>query len=115
MVSEDALQGSSASSPTRPDERADERADLYLTIDLLDAARGMAEVEDTLGRSFELPAGWLPGAAEGAAYRVQLREGGVQFQPLPGGAREIRERSKQTLLAFSDEHDDDNAASPERP
>jgi|GEM_PF-2172236 len=77
-----------------------------LTIDVLDPDSGMAEVEDDQGRSFELPAAWLPGAAEGLAYRVVVRAGGLDFTPLEGGARALRERSKQTLLEFSDEHDD---------
>lgn len=77
-----------------------------LTIDVLDPESGMAEVEDDQGRNFELPAAWLPAAAEGMAYRVQVAADGVRFEALPGGARELRERSKQTLLEFSDEHDD---------
>ncbi|WP_424950393.1 hypothetical protein [Deinococcus sp.] len=81
-----------------------------LTIDVLDQASGMAEVEDDQGRSFELPAEWLPGAAEGLAYRVTVHPGGVDFSPLTGGARTLRERSKQTLLEFSDQHDSDQAA-----
>ncbi|WP_407540794.1 hypothetical protein Q0M94_05190 [Deinococcus radiomollis] len=76
-----------------------------LTIDVLDEDSGMAEVEDDQGRSFELPAEWLPAAAEGLAYRVTPHPGGVNFSPLTGGARELRERSKQTLLEFSDEHE----------
>ena len=78
-----------------------------LTIDVLDEDSGMAEVEDDQGRSFELPAEWLPAAAEGLAYRVTPHPGGVNFSPLTGGARELRERSKQTLLEFSDEHEPD--------
>ena len=81
-----------------------------LTIDLLDADSGMAEVEDDQGRSFELPAEWLPAAAEGLAYRVTTHPGGVNFSPLVGGARELRERSKQTLLEFSDEHEPSGAS-----
>ncbi len=77
----------------------------FLTVEVLDAESGMAEVEDDSGRSFELPAAWLPGAAEGRAYRVEPRPDGPRFIPLEGGARELRERSKQTLLAFSDEHE----------
>ncbi len=76
-----------------------------LTIDVLDEDSGMAEVEDDQGRSFELPAEWLPAAAEGLAYQVTIHSGGVNFSPLTGGARELRERSKQTLLEFSDEHE----------
>ena len=75
-----------------------------LTIDVLDPDTGMAEVEDDQGRNFELPAAWLPGAAEGLAYRAVPHAGGVSFSLLAGGARELRERSKQTLLDFSDEH-----------
>jgi hypothetical protein len=81
-----------------------------LTIDVLDQGSGVAEVEDDQGRSFELPAEWLPAAAEGAAYRVTVHPGGVNFSPLLGGARELRERSKQTLLEFSDEHEPETAA-----
>lgn len=77
-----------------------------LTIDVLDPDTGMAEVEDDQGRNFELPAAWLPGAAEGLAYRAVPHAGGVSFTLLVGGARELRERSKQTLLDFSDEHAD---------
>ncbi len=85
-----------------------------LTIDVLDPDTGMAEVEDDQGRNFELPAAWLPGAAEGLAYRALPHAGGVSFTPLVGGARELRERSKQTLLEFSDEHEgaDENGSTP---
>ncbi|MFD1731474.1 hypothetical protein ACFSC4_11045 [Deinococcus malanensis] len=41
--------------------------------------------------------------ADGAAYRVTVQEGGVIFTPEPGGARALRERSKQTLLDFQDQ------------
>lgn len=76
---------------------------LLLVIDVLDEDSGLADVEDSQGRTFQLPAEWLPGAAEGAAYSVQVSPGGVNFTPAPDGARLLRERSKQTLLEFSDE------------
>ena len=80
-----------------------------LTIDVLDEASGMAEVElldaTGQGRSFELPADWLPDAAEGLAYEVTVGADGVAFAPLVGGARTLREHNKQTLLEFSDEHE----------
>ena len=74
-----------------------------LVIDVLDENTGLADVEDSAGRVFQLPAEWLPGAADGAAYRVQTGPGGVTFTPDPDGARQLRERSKQTLLDFADE------------
>ncbi len=86
---------------------AEHQPSSVLTIDVLDEDRGMAEVEDDQGRNFELPAGWLPGAAEGQAYRAVPHATGVTFEQLSGGARELRERSKQTLLEFSDEHDEE--------
>ena len=80
-----------------------------LSIDVLDEASGMAEVEllDEAGQghSFELPTDWLPDAAEGMAYRVTVAADGVKFAPLTGGARTLREHNKQTLLEFSDEHE----------
>ncbi|PNY83021.1 hypothetical protein CVO96_11720 [Deinococcus koreensis] len=76
-----------------------------LVIDVLDEDSGLADVEDSQGRTFQLPAEWLPGAADGAAYRVQVSPAGVSFTPAPDGARLMRERSKQTLLDFSDEID----------
>ena len=89
-----------------------------LSIDVLDEASGMAEVEllDEAGegRSFELPADWLPAAAEGLAYRVTVSAGGVTFAPLLGGARTLREHNKQTLLEFSDEHEQGDHESAER-
>ncbi|ULH14611.1 hypothetical protein MF271_11365 [Deinococcus sp. KNUC1210] len=88
---------------------------LLITIDVLDQESGMAEVEDSLGRNFELPAAWLPDAAEGLAYRVQPHPDGVRFEPLPGGARELRERSKQTLLEFSDEHEGEEHSGQDQP
>jgi hypothetical protein len=91
--------------PERPDQLT-LSTDLILSIDVLDES-GMAEVEDDLGRTFELPAVWLPGAAEGLAYRAVVQAGGVQFTPLAAGARALREKSKQTLLEFSDEHEAD--------
>lgn len=92
--------------PQADDLSGNDPSGTLLTIDVLDQGSGMAEVEDDQGRSFELPAAWLPGAAEGLAYRVTVRPGGLDFTPLEGGARALRERSKQTLLEFSDEHDD---------
>ena len=76
-----------------------------LVIDVLDEDSGLADVEDEQGRTFQLPAGWLPGAADGAAYHVTVSPTGVSFMPAPDGARLLRERSKQTLLEFSDEVD----------
>ncbi|GGL66421.1 hypothetical protein GCM10010840_00410 [Deinococcus aerolatus] len=81
--------------------------DYLLVIDVLDEDAGLADVEDTRGRTFQLPAEWLPGAADGAAYRAQVTGGTVTFTPAPDGARLLRERSKQTLLDFSDEPDGD--------
>ncbi|ANE44316.1 hypothetical protein [Deinococcus puniceus] len=78
-----------------------------LVIDVLDEEAGLADVEDSQGRTFQLPAEWLPGAADGAAYRVEVSGGRVTFVPDADGARLLRERSKQTLLDFSDEHGSD--------
>lgn len=78
-----------------------------LVIDVLDEEAGLADVEDLQGRTFQLPAEWLPGAADGAAYRVEVQGGRVTFVPDADGARLLRERSKQTLLDFSDEHSTD--------
>ncbi len=79
-----------------------------LVIDVLDEDAGLADVEDTRGRTFQLPAEWLPAAADGAAYRVVVQMNGasgtVTFTPDPDGARLLRERSKQTLLDFTDEN-----------
>ena len=77
-----------------------------LVIDVLDEEAGLADVEDLQGRTFQLPAEWLPGAADGAAYRVEVSGGRVTFVPDADGARLLRERSKQTLLDFSDELED---------
>jgi hypothetical protein len=74
-----------------------------LVIDVLDEDAGLADVEDSRGRTYQVPAEWLTGAADGAAYRVQVGRSGVTFTPDPDGARALRERSKQTLLDFSDE------------
>ncbi|OLV18143.1 hypothetical protein [Deinococcus marmoris] len=83
-------------------------AEQLLVIDVLDEDAGLADVEDTRGRTFQLPAEWLPAAADGAAYRVGVQMGGagstVTFTPDPDGARLLRERSKQTLLDFTDEN-----------
>lgn len=83
-----------ASFPADPD---------ILVIDVLDEDAGLADVEDSRGRTYQVPAEWLPGAADGAAYRVHPAQGHVTFTPDPDGARALRERSKQTLLDFSDE------------
>lgn len=89
-----------------------------LTIDVLDEGSGMAEVElldaTGQGRSFDLPAEWLPAAAEGLAYEVRVRADGVAFAPLAGGARTLREHNKQTLLEFSDEHEPGEQAAVKR-
>ncbi|WP_420596911.1 hypothetical protein [Deinococcus sp.] len=74
-----------------------------LVIDLIDEDTGLAEVEDDQGRTYAFPAAWLPAAAEGQAYRAEVSARGVQFVAQPGGAALLRERSKQTLLDFSDE------------
>lgn len=84
-----------------------------LVIDVLDEEAGLADVEDGQGRTFQLPAEWLPGAADGAAYRVEVQGGRVTFVPEQGGARLLRERSKQTLLDFSDEHGSDEPEADE--
>ncbi|BDP40653.1 hypothetical protein DAETH_06220 [Deinococcus aetherius] len=81
-----------------------------LVVDVLDEDTGLADVEDTRGRTFQLPAEWLPGARDGAAYRVTVTGQGVEFSPEPDGARLLRERSKQTLLDFSDAPDDGERA-----
>lgn len=80
-----------------------------LVIDVLDEDAGLADVEDTRGRTFQIPAEWLPDAADGAAYRISVTGGAVTFTPDPDGARILRERSKQTLLDFSDETDGEQA------
>lgn len=82
-------------------------ATTVLVIDELDEDLNLADVEDTLGRTFQIPLEWLPHPIEGAAYQVKISPGGVQFLPDPDGARLLRERSKQTLLDFSDEVDGD--------
>lgn len=78
-----------------------------LVVDVLDEGAGLADVEDARGRTYQLPAEWLPGVRDGAAYRVTVIGGGVTFTPDPDGARLLRERSKQTLLTFSDEPEAD--------
>ncbi|KEF33946.1 hypothetical protein RDMS_09650 [Deinococcus sp. RL] len=87
---------------TPPSPSPDTWADL-LVVDVLDEDAGLAEVEDSRGRTYAVPAEWLPGVADGAAYRVSGKAGQLTFTPDPTGARELRERSKQTLLDFSDE------------
>lgn len=74
-----------------------------LVIDELDEDLGLAEVQDSQGRSFQVPAEWLPEAKDGAAYRVAVVGGQVTFTPDASGAQQLRERSKQTLLDFHDE------------
>ncbi|MFC4639218.1 hypothetical protein [Deinococcus hohokamensis] len=76
-----------------------------LVVDVLDEDTGLADVEDSRGRTYQVPAEWLPDVSDGAAYRVEVQGGGVTFTPEPGGARALRERSKQTLLDFQDEAD----------
>lgn len=73
-----------------------------LVIDLIDEDTGLADVEDSEGRTFQVPVSWLPDASEGAAYRVDMTAQGVIFTPDPQGARLLRERSKQTLLDFTE-------------
>ena len=75
-----------------------------LVIDELDEDLGLAEVQDSQGRSFQLPAEWLPGAADGAAYRISGETGRIVLTPDASGAQLLREQSKQTLLDFHDEH-----------
>lgn len=82
-----------------------------LVIDELDEDLGLAEVQDSQGRSFQLPAEWLPGAADGASYQVEVQAGRVTFTPDAAGAQLLRERSKQTLLDFHDELDSDDTDS----
>ncbi|AWT34619.1 hypothetical protein GCM10008956_30730 [Deinococcus arenae] len=77
-----------------------------LVIDVLDEDAGLADVEDSRGRTYQLPAEWLPQAADGAGYRVNVQGASVTFTPDVDAARQLRERSKQTLLDFSDEHDE---------
>ena len=84
---------------------------LLLVIDVLDEDTGLADVEDDRGRTFQLPAEWLPDANDGAAYHAHATGTAVTFTPAPDGARLLRERSKQTLLAFSDEHGSDESGS----
>lgn len=87
-----------------PDSFTDDRPDI-LVIDLIDDETGLADVEDLQGRTYQLPAAWLPAAADGAAYRVTVNAQGVTFTPDASGARLLRERSKQTLLDFHPEPD----------
>ncbi|WP_161880285.1 hypothetical protein [Deinococcus alpinitundrae] len=76
---------------------------LLLVVDLIDPDSGLAEVEDDQGRTYAFPAAWLPQAADGQAYRVGVSDQGVQFVAEAGGAARLREKSKQTLLEFSDD------------
>lgn len=99
-------------SPDRPtNDHTGNHLDL-LVIDLIDEDTGLADVEDSRGRTYQVPAAWLPGAQDGAAYRVQLAEQGVKFIPDEGGARLLRERSKQTLLDFHDDLPDSREGQP---
>ncbi|MVN87883.1 hypothetical protein GO986_14065 [Deinococcus sp. HMF7620] len=75
---------------------------LLLVIDVLDEEAGLADVEDSQGRTYQLPAEWLPGAADGAGYRADLQGQTLTLSPFADAARLLRERSKQTLLDFSD-------------
>ncbi|AWN22657.1 hypothetical protein DKM44_04925 [Deinococcus irradiatisoli] len=74
-----------------------------LVVDLIDDSSGLAEVEDEQGRTYAFPAAWLPEARDGQAYRVSVTPDGVQFTAQPGGSALLREKSKQTLLDFSDD------------
>ena len=76
-----------------------------LVIDLIDDQTGLAEIEDDQGRSYAVPADWLPEAADGQAYLAAVSGQGVIFERRHGGAALIREKNKQTLLDFSDEHE----------
>ena len=79
----------------------------FVVVDALDAERGVAEVEFSEGFTGELPAWWLPEVTEGAAYAVRRDGPALTFQLYPGGARALRERSKQALLDFQDEFGQD--------
>lgn len=78
---------------------------LLLVIDLIDEETGLAEIEDERGRIYTLPAEWLPEASDGQAYWAALTDQGVRFDLAQGGAALLREKSKQTLLDFSDDFD----------
>lgn len=80
----------------------DQPAFAFVVVDALDDAGAVAEVEFSDGFTGELPAWWLPDVREGSAYRVERTPEGLRFTPEPGGARALMERSKQTLLDFSD-------------
>ncbi len=75
----------------------------FVVVDAVDAESGMAEVEFSEGFTGEIPLWWLPDAQEGAAYLVRRDGNSLTFAPFPGGARALRERSKQALLDFQDE------------
>jgi len=66
----------------------------------------VVEVEFDSGLRTELPAAWLPEAAEDEGYRVERGDAGVRFVPDPRAAHALRERNKQTLLDFSDKHEE---------
>lgn len=74
----------------------------YLVVESVEG--GIAEVELGSGLRTELPAAWLPaGAAEGDGFRVEGVAGELRFVADGRALRLVRERSKQTLLEFSDE------------
>lgn len=73
-----------------------------LVIDVLDLELGLADVEDDLGRTYQLPAEWFPDAEDGAAYQIIVQNSQITFKPDSDGARLLREKNKQTLLDFSD-------------
>ncbi|AXG99825.1 hypothetical protein [Deinococcus wulumuqiensis] len=81
-------------------------ADTLLVIDILDEDAGLADVEDDQGRTFQLPAEWLPAAADGQGYRVSRTGAQLTLTPDPDAPRLMRERSKQTLLDFADAPED---------
>ncbi|TSA84604.1 hypothetical protein FNU79_10220 [Deinococcus detaillensis] len=83
-------------------------ASLLLVVDLIDEDTGLAEVEDDQGRTYAFPAAWLPEVADGQAYRAVVSESGLTFVAEAGGAALLREKSKQTLLDFSDDFSAEN-------
>jgi hypothetical protein len=88
--------------------RSPDAAPHPLVIEVLDEDRGLAEVEwlspGGEALTFELPIGWLPaGVQEGDGYAVSALGDTLTFRADPEAARQLRERSKQTLLDFSDQ------------
>ncbi len=79
--------------------------DAFLMVD--DVSDDVVDVELDSGLRTELPRAWLPAdVTEGDGFRCEsLPDGGVRFVPDDRAARVIRERNKQTLLDFHDEHD----------